>query len=126
MSPKKKYPNKIIFLIIILGLMIVGYFGLNFFSKNSAQKTVDEDINIAQFVCDDNKSITATFYLQNDTQVDLKLSDGRKLSLPHAISASGARYANQDESVVFWNKGNTAFIEENGQTTFHDCVTNTN
>ena len=42
--------------------------------------------------------------------------------LLQAISASGARYANTDESFVFWNKGNTAFIEENQKITFKDCI----
>jgi membrane-bound inhibitor of C-type lysozyme len=77
------------------------------------------------FSCDAGKSITATFYPDNDTQVDLVLSDGRTLSVPHAISASGARYANEDESFVFWNKGNTAFITEGSEatTTYENCVT---
>jgi membrane-bound inhibitor of C-type lysozyme len=74
------------------------------------------------FACDGSRTITATFYPQNDTHVDLELSDGRKLSVPHAISASGARYANADESFVFWNKGNTAFITENGTTTYANCA----
>lgn len=76
----------------------------------------------AIFDCDDAKSITATFYPKNDTRVDLRLSDGRALSVPRAISASGARYANADESFVFWNKGDTAFITENGTTTFENCA----
>jgi len=50
------------------------------------------------------------------------LSDGRRLALPHALSGSGARYATDDESVVFWNKGNTAFLEEAGKTTYAECV----
>ena len=50
------------------------------------------------------------------------LSDGRVLRLPQALSASGARYANAAESIVFWNKGNTAFIEEKGNTTYDGCV----
>jgi hypothetical protein len=40
------------------------------------------------------------------------------------MSASGARYASADESVVFWNKGNTAFITEGGNPenmTFANC-----
>jgi hypothetical protein len=45
----------------------------------------------------------ATFYAD---KVELMLSDGRSLSLPQVMSASGARYANKDESFVFWNKGN--------------------
>ena len=44
-------------------------------------------------------------------------------SLPQARSASGARYANADQSFVFWNKGETAFIEENGQPSYSGCRT---
>lgn len=79
----------------------------------------------AIFNCDEQKNITAKFYIGDDKYVDLTLSDGRKLSVPHAMSASGARYANADESFVFWNKGNTAFVTENGTTTFSGCVTAT-
>jgi membrane-bound inhibitor of C-type lysozyme len=57
--------------------------------------------------------------------VRLALSDGRKVTLPQAMSGSGARYANADESIVFWNKGNTAFIEEKGKTTYEGCATRT-
>lgn len=79
----------------------------------------------ATFTCADGKSIDAVFYPSNDTRVDLTLSDGRTLTVPHAISASGARYATPDESFVFWNKGDTAFIDENGATTYQDCMTKT-
>ena len=75
----------------------------------------------ADFKCAEGKSITATFYAD---KVDLKLSDGRTMALPQVISGSGARYANADESFVFWNKGNTAFVTEGADqtTTFSDCV----
>jgi membrane-bound inhibitor of C-type lysozyme len=76
------------------------------------------------FICKDNKKITATFYPSDDIQVDLVLSDGRSFTLPHAMSASGARYANEDESLVFWEKGDIAFLEEKGVTTFNECNTN--
>ncbi len=79
----------------------------------------------AVFACDDSKTISATFYLTDDKYVDLVLSDGRKLSVSRAISASGARYAKADESFVFWNKGDTAFVTENNTTTFLNCVTAT-
>lgn len=78
---------------------------------------------VATFTCGDGKSITATFYPTDDTFVDLVLSDDRSISVPRAMSASGARYAREDESFVFWNKGNTAFVTESGTTTFDDCVT---
>ncbi len=38
---------------------------------------------------------------------------GVEVTLPQAISASGARYANEDESLVFWNKGEDVTIYEN-------------
>src|SRR5262249_44028116 len=59
----------------------------------------------AHFSCADGKVIDATFINGTPSSVTLALSDGRKLSLPQARSASGARYATKDESVVFWNKG---------------------
>lgn len=76
------------------------------------------------FTCADSKAIIATFYLKDDKFVDLKLSDGRSMSVPHAISASGARYATHDESFVFWNKGDTAFITEGATSsieTYSNC-----
>ncbi|HET7095944.1 MAG TPA: MliC family protein [Casimicrobiaceae bacterium] len=77
----------------------------------------------ARFACNDGKSIDATFVKGPKSRVELVLSDGRKLTLPQARSGSGARYANANESFVFWNKGDTAFIEENGKTTYDGCVT---
>ncbi|HUD03973.1 MAG TPA: MliC family protein, partial [Candidatus Paceibacterota bacterium] len=56
-------------------------------------------------------------------KVTISLSDGRTMNLPQTISADGGRYANTDDSFVFWNKGNTAFITENGTTTFSNCIT---
>jgi len=78
------------------------------------------------FACDEEKTITALFYIGDDKFVDLVLSDERRLTVPHAISASGARYAKEDESFVFWNKGDTAFITEGigneSKTTFENCT----
>ena len=71
------------------------------------------------FNCPDDKTIHAQFKSKN---VYLELSDGRKLNLPQTISADGARYANTDESIVFWNKGDGAFIQEGKKTTYQDCV----
>lgn len=54
----------------------------------------------------------------------LTLSDGRILTLPQTISADGARYANPDESFVFWSKGSGATIVEDGwQNSYTGCTT---
>lgn len=88
-------------------------------SDTAAEKPEDRIINSVTFSCAENKSIQALFLKD---KVELTLSDGRHMLLLQAISASGARYANPDESFVFWNKGNTAFIEENQKITFKDCL----
>jgi membrane-bound inhibitor of C-type lysozyme len=85
--------------------------------------SAETPVAVAKFTCQGGKTIDATFYASS---VDLKLSDGRSMQLPQAMSASGARYANKDETFVFWNKGNTAFITEGaseGKETYSGCVT---
>lgn len=73
----------------------------------------------AFFNCQNQKTIQAIFF---EDKAELALSDNRNMLLLRAMSGSGTRYANTDESFVFWNKGETAFIEEKGAETFKDCV----
>ena len=82
----------------------------------------DEAGNAVTFTCSGGKSIDATFFAD---RVELKLSDGRSMDLPQTMSGSGIRYANADESFVFWSKGDTAFVTEGGndEETYADCVT---
>lgn len=77
----------------------------------------------ALFTCPAGKSINAVFINTGNPRVQLTFSDGRKMTLPQAQSADGGRYANKAETIVFWNKGNTAFVQENGKTTYADCAT---
>jgi membrane-bound inhibitor of C-type lysozyme len=87
------------------------------------QQAITENIISAVFNCDKGITIKADFNNNQPRKVSLEISDGRKIELPQAISASGARYANTDESFVFWNKGDTAFVQENGTTTITGCLT---
>jgi len=86
-----------------------------------AEDASTDPIAQAVFKCQKDKAIDATFYAD---KVDLTLSDGRSLELPQVISGSGARYANADESFVFWNKGDTAFVTEGVEEkmTYAECV----
>lgn len=77
----------------------------------------------AQFNCAGGKTVEAAFFNAAPSHVELTLSDGRRLTLPQALSGSGARYASADERTVFWNKGDTAFIHEQGRQTYADCRT---
>jgi membrane-bound inhibitor of C-type lysozyme len=85
---------------------------------------MEKPISEVKYACADDKSIEATYY---PDKVDLVLSDGREMTLPQTISGSGIRYANADESFVFWSKGNTAFATEGDPDTptFADCVEET-
>lgn len=107
-----KYIVGVIFIILLTG---AGYY---FWKMQSPSKT---PLNNVAYVCADNKTVQAIYYADS---VDLILSDGRSFTLPQAVSDSGARYANPDEAVVFWNKGNTATITEGGNPaneTFSRC-----
>jgi membrane-bound inhibitor of C-type lysozyme len=89
----------------------------------------------ANYVCNDNKTMQASFY-KGETQtvapgempissgsVKLVLSDGRSFDLQQTISADGSRYANGDESFVFWSKGNGALVLENNvEKSYIGCV----
>ena len=92
-------------------------------SAGAAAGTASAGQNLtASFVCADRKRIRAVFVTGAHPLVRLDLSDGRHLQLPQAAAASGARYASPDESIVFWNKGRTAFIQEHGERTYSACV----
>ncbi len=87
--------------------------------SNTASST--QPLATAAFACAEGKSIGAAFY---QGSVALSLSDGRTQNLPQAQAASGVRYANADETFVFWGKGNTAFVTEGAaqNQTYSGCI----
>jgi membrane-bound inhibitor of C-type lysozyme len=123
----------IVLLIIIIIIISVWYF-----NKNKNQESTGPQltlINEVVYNCNDNKAIQAAFYEGElipvepgeppipTGKVKLILSDGRNFDLPQTLSASGIRYANDDESFVFWSKGDGAIILENGvEKDFKECV----
>ena len=77
------------------------------------------DENLVQFSCSDGKSLTAVF---TRDIVGLTLSDGRQMELRQAVSGSGIRYVNANESIELRGKGDDASLIEGGVTTFADCA----
>jgi len=136
----------LIFLImIILASAIAGIW----YVKNKGNKSLSSSVSPAPssfpiaevtYICNGDKTIGAAFYKGESKPVQpgqppipsgsvkIVLSDGRNFNLPQTISASGARYANGDETFVFWNKGDTAFITEgtDNTETFSNCVSEVN
>jgi membrane-bound inhibitor of C-type lysozyme len=84
-------------------------------------------VNTVVYRCDNGKSITAAYFegvdipvvegeMPNPTgSVDVSLDGGASMSLNQTLSASGIRYGNNDESFVFWSKGQEALIMRNNQ-----------
>lgn len=127
-------------LLIILAIGIIGYMSLQksgyFLDRQNKDKN---KIASVKYFCENKKTLTADFFesknessdsvsstntenTNNDTQdpsipnplgsVVVKLDDGRNFDLKQTISADGGRYANQDESFVFWEKGEEVMILE--------------
>lgn len=126
--------NKLLLLVGAVAVLLIlggGFYYL--MNKNSTSTTSEStapaptagggQVIQAEYTCEDDKTIQATFNNHTDMSADLVLSDGTEVALPLAPSGSGARYANEDESIVFWTQGNTAFLEENGTQTYTDCET---
>lgn len=90
---------------------------------SAAQLALADDAVIAtvKYACADDKTIEATYYAD---KVDVVLSDGRTMTLPQTMSGSGIRYAEPDDALVFWSKGNTAFVTEGDadEPTYADCA----
>lgn len=117
-------------IIIILGI-IISFF---VYQRNLDKK--ETLLSQVVYSCDGEKQIEASYYekVKKPEQksgeppvpvgrVNLKFNNGNVLDLKQTISASGVRYANSDESYVFWNKGNAiTFLESNIELNYKNCI----
>ena len=84
---------------------------------DEAAPATDEIID-ATFVCPDGTSIDVEF--DNGARTATVALPEGTVTLPQVESASGARYS--DGTTTFWNKGNEATIEVDGETLYESCV----
>ncbi len=89
------------------------------FASTDQAKPADKASDAVQYTCADGKAISAKY---SKSAVTLVLNDKRKLKLNQSVSGSGTRYTNKDETLVFWSKGNSARLEEKGDSTFNECT----
>lgn len=119
-------PIRLLALVIVLAAASAGaqaYFDAKC-SREAVHTAAAPPMTIeARFTCDGGKTIDATFVNSGGGSVKLVLSDGRAMTLPQTRSGSGARYASHGERIVFWNKGDTAFVDERGRMTYQNCAT---
>lgn len=105
-----KTHNKLILFLVLLLILVGAYF----LSKDSKESTNSEDV--VHFSCTKG---TFDAYFDHES-VKIKLSDGRSLDLPQVRSGSGIRY--EKDKIAFIGKGNDSLIQENGITTYENCV----
>ena len=104
-------------IIIIIALVVIAA-GLALWRSNTSSTQPVTPITTVTYSCSAGKSITAAYYQGENKpapsqgqppvpggSVALSFSDGRAATtLAQTISADGVRYANADESFVFWSK----------------------
>lgn len=133
--------KKILILISVLVVVfIIGYVAY-VTSKSSAPIVVETPkqalklLTKATFICQEKKLIEVGFFEDINREPStstpplppgvarVAFTDGRSFELPQTVSADGARYANEDESFVFWNKGNGVMVQEHGaEKEYKGCV----
>lgn len=116
--------------IIIIAVLLLFGGAMYFINKEAPVVNPDEvenpegnvpEVVSVNYLCEGGSSIVAA-YNNTDENVSLSLSDERIMTLDQVVSDDGARYANADESIVFWSVGDQAFLDENGVTTFAECL----
>jgi len=127
-----------IFLIVVILAGAGIWYANNKWNKNQLQSPSPSPSPIAQvtYICNGDRTIDTAFYKGEPKPVQpgeppipsgsvkLILSDGRNFDLPQTISADGGRYANSDESFVFWSKGDGALVMENNvEKNYTGCFT---
>lgn len=110
-----------------------------FFANNAAAPSVTDErtpIDTVSYTCDEGRTITAAYFegaempaesgeMPNPQgSVEVSLDGGASMTLQQTVSASGIRYANEDESFVFWSKGDEALImrENSMDLTYQNCT----
>lgn len=110
--------NKIFIFITLVILVIFGIYAFKNKAVAPTTQTAPQFTTIATYTCIEGPLI-ATY---TASQVSLKLLNGQTLSLPQVISGSGTRY--EANGTVLVTKGDNAFLQENGVTTYSNCLAN--
>ena len=97
-------------------------YALGFYvGRKYENKTVlGSPVGTVEYMCKEGKVIDAVFY---KNFVHLK-TPTLNAYIPQTVAASGVRYANEDESLVFWGKDAGAFMAEGtpDNITYKDCT----
>lgn len=108
--------NKAILVTVAAIVVVVGVY---FFINREKEPIAPAPIVASYLSETDDSQVQATFA---DETVTFSHESTGQVVLPQVISASGARYANADESIIFWEKGGEATITVEGEVVFQGVV----
>ncbi len=125
-----------------IALLIIIVVALTLWIWRDKPNSSETQVGAAVYTCDNGREISAIYY-ENPAKaapvtpgeppvptgsVELSLNGAASTTLPQTISGSGVRFANEDESLIFWNKGNSAIVMhgDNLDPDYENCMTNTN
>jgi membrane-bound inhibitor of C-type lysozyme len=120
------FRKAVFYIVIVILLVIVGYSVIHktpvatapVIPVNTTTPAVPV-VSSTTYSCDTGSTIAASFTANSAI---LNLSDGRDLTLPQIVSADGAQY--QQGNILFVTKGDQGFLQENGNTTYSNCIAN--
>lgn len=124
--------GRLIFIVIATALLVgAAWYWYDRESARSAGMQTEQQsstdgpslVTTVRYSCDGGRSIGAAYYEGEEMSplapgepphpsgsVEVSLDGAASTTLGQTISASGIRYANEDESFVFWSKGDEALI----------------
>lgn len=132
--------KKILIAVVLVGAILLVLYASDTAPQKNELPAVAEAQPVvtgqATYQCADSHTIKAVFATKGPVKavlpgeppvsngvVMLQLDAEAEITLPQVLSADGGRYANVDETLVFWSKGSGAMVLENGvQTTYKNCI----
>lgn len=111
----------IVIIIIVLALIATLFLFSNSRKENVSENNTSsaETINYITFFCPSGEDIKIN-YADNANEATVLFQD-EEHNLQRARSASGSRYENEDESIVFWEHQDEAMLIINGATVAENC-----
>lgn len=115
---------------LVVGFALVSIFGPEDQASIDArleQETADRELVPsgktieAAYLCPSGDTIQTSYDIGANA-ITLRLPSGEQHVLKQVVSASGARYGTEDESVTFWEHQGKASVELSGDRRYSDCA----
>ncbi|MGM0629423.1 MAG: MliC family protein [Patescibacteria group bacterium] len=116
---KKRTKDIMIILMIFLLLILAGALFSISQSEEPPLENEEKEGEVFVFECPSGDFIEVSYYENSDSANVIYGEE--EYTLNRAVSGSGARYANEDDSVVFWEHQAEAMLEIDGETVAKNC-----